>query len=152
MDSKELVSILDKFESHIDKKLASAIDAFETHIENKLAAVIPQYTKKIKVVNNTIKSGVDASTVSSMISSAKSEIKRDVGYAIDALEDKIPEKQEPLEPKIVYVVGDKGAPGDDGKDGNTNVFIQDTDPALSTPYVWYQTENGLLKTIWVNIV
>lgn len=31
------------------------------------------------------------------------------------------------------------------------VFVQQTDPALSTPYVWYQTDaQGSLVTIWIN--
>jgi ApbE superfamily uncharacterized protein (UPF0280 family) len=35
--------------------------------------------------------------------------------------------------------------------GETNVFIQQTDPALQTPYVWFETrQDGTLKSIWVN--
>lgn len=40
-----------------------------------------------------------------------------------------------------------------GNQGNSNVFIQQTDPALSTPYIWYQTnESGSLVSIWINKV
>ena len=31
-------------------------------------------------------------------------------------------------------------------------YVQATDPALSSPYVWYQTEGGALKTVWVNVI
>lgn len=32
-----------------------------------------------------------------------------------------------------------------------NVFIQQTDPALATPYIWYQVDGtGALVTIWVS--
>jgi len=47
--------------------------------------------------------------------------------------------------------GIQGIQGPKGDDGNTNVFIQDTNPAVSGNYVWYETESGNLKTIWVNI-
>ena len=34
-----------------------------------------------------------------------------------------------------------------------NVFIQQTDPALTTPYIWYQTNaTGGLISIWINKV
>ena len=33
------------------------------------------------------------------------------------------------------------------------VFIQQTDPGLTTPYIWYQTDaTGSLVSIWINKV
>lgn len=35
----------------------------------------------------------------------------------------------------------------------SNIFIQQTDPALATPYIWYQTDaTGSLVSIWINKV
>jgi hypothetical protein len=35
--------------------------------------------------------------------------------------------------------------------GQSNVFIQEDDPALQTPYMWVETNpDGGVKTIWVN--
>lgn len=48
--------------------------------------------------------------------------------------------------------GPQGPQGPAGSSGTGNLFIQDTDPALGTAYVWFQTEAGSLKTVWVNIV
>jgi len=51
---------------------------------------------------------------------------------------------------IISEVGLKGDKGDDGADGNTNVFIGTTDPALATPYLWIDTTGGNLN-FWVNV-
>lgn len=58
-------------------------------------------------------------------------------------------EQEPINITIddVTVVG-----GDtEGVAGDRNVFIQETDPALAVPYVWFQTDgSGNLVTLWIN--
>lgn len=39
------------------------------------------------------------------------------------------------------------------QESNTNVFVQQNDPAFATPYVWFQTnESGSLVSIWINKV
>lgn len=49
--------------------------------------------------------------------------------------------------------GIQGIQGVKGEDGNTNVFIQQTEPGLATPYIWYQTDaTGSLVSIWINKV
>jgi hypothetical protein len=48
----------------------------------------------------------------------------------------------------------QGAQGIQGLPGNTNVFIQDNDPALSTSYLWFQTNvggNPANFTMWLNV-
>jgi hypothetical protein len=51
------------------------------------------------------------------------------------------------------IQGIKGDTGNQGEDGNTNVFIQQTEPGLATPYIWYQTDaTGSLVSIWINKV
>lgn len=40
------------------------------------------------------------------------------------------------------VKGDKGDPGDPGTGGggSSNTYIQQTDPAIATPYIWFKTD------------
>lgn len=48
-------------------------------------------------------------------------------------------------------VGRKGEKGDKGDQGNaiSNLFIQDSQPAIIEPSLWIQTESGHAKTLWL---
>ena len=48
--------------------------------------------------------------------------------------------------------GPRGKRGEKGDRGDQFVYIQDSDPGLQTSYVWFQTENGSLKTLWINTI
>lgn len=52
---------------------------------------------------------------------------------------------------IQGVKGDTGDTGPAGADGEgvTNLFIQDTDPALAIPYMWVDITNPASPTIWL---
>ena len=51
------------------------------------------------------------------------------------------------------IQGIQGIQGVKGDDGNTNVFIQQADPALAQNYVWHQIDgSGNLITTWINTI
>lgn len=45
--------------------------------------------------------------------------------------------------------GDKGDKGDTGQDGNNNLYIQDEQPTVTIPSLWVQTENGIIKSLYI---
>jgi hypothetical protein len=50
---------------------------------------------------------------------------------------------------VTSIIGPKGDPGDSAG-ALQNTFIQRTDPALATPYIWWQVDiSGNLVTVWV---
>ena len=48
-------------------------------------------------------------------------------------------------------VGRQGERGIQGEPGSaiSNLFIQDTEPTITEPSLWVQTESGLAKTLWL---
>ena len=41
--------------------------------------------------------------------------------------------------------------GPQGPPGNDNLFIQETEPTVTIPYAWFQTDElGNLVTLWIN--
>ena len=40
------------------------------------------------------------------------------------------------------------SPGGEG----VSVYVQDTAPSSSLPYLWVETDGGSIKTMWVNVV
>ena len=84
-------------------------------------------------------SEVDESFVESFVEDDEVEVLiNEDGVEVENIED---------EPYTSIVEVMQGPPG---KDGKTNLFIQDTQPETDLDrYVWFETEGGLLKTLWV---
>lgn len=53
------------------------------------------------------------------------------------------ELSEPIYDITLTQTGKKGEPG------NNNLFIQDTEPEITVPSLWIQTENGQAVTMWL---
>jgi hypothetical protein len=64
--------------------------------------------------------------------------------------NKITRKINLLKSKRTINLEHVGRKGKDGLNGNDNLFIQDTQPITElNKYAWFETENGNLKTLWV---